>query len=471
MILQRKRGLQAVLVLAQGILITFVFVLCALATFNFFTSVQRNQIVHYPIYVFAITAGLFFESMRRDQLGGELSPFEEGFPRQHQLSLRQTIYAIGALFIYIVVTKDATISRIFLAVCLPVFYLTLLISNRYLSRRLAKYLFSGARKGRLLLIGPVAKALSLRTWLQSKEIFGIETVGILSDSPEDTESHAHFPHLGSSNEVERVIREKSVTQVVLLELPESEEVYRSLIAILESHGVRLIILNNLEEKLHHPIWYFEDDQHHFLALRQEPLENPLNRISKRALDIIISLPIVLLIVPPVAAVVWILQRINSPGPLFLSQMRAGLQNNRFAILKFRTMHVQDPSNTRQATRDDARIYRSGHLLRRLSIDELPQFWNVLQGHMSVVGPRPHLIEHNAEFAKVIAKFPIRMVVKPGITGLAQVRGFRGEARTDEAISQRLQSDIEYLENWRLTLDLIIILRTAVQMFFPPKTAY
>ncbi len=459
------------LVLSQGILITLVFVLCALATFNFFTSIIWGQVIRYPLYIFAITAGLFFESMRRDQGGVALSPFEEGFARQHQLSIRQTIYAMGALFIYLVVTKDGTISRIFLGVCLPIFYLTFLLSNRYLSRRLAEYLFSGVRKGRVLLIGPLAKAMGLRAWLKNKEIFGIESVGIIYDQPEETPAQSPFQYLGSIANAEKVIRELNVTQVILLELPEVADLYSTLISTLERNGVRLIILNNLEEKLHHPVWYFEDDRYHFVALRQEPLENPLNRISKRALDIVLSLPVVLLVLPPVALLVWIIQKVNSPGPLLLRQMRAGIQNNQFVILKFRTMHVHDPSDTRQATKDDVRIYRGGQVLRRLSIDELPQFWNVLRGDMSLVGPRPHLIEHNAEFAKVIANFPIRMAVKPGITGLAQVRGFRGEVRTIEAISHRLESDLEYLENWRLSLDLIIIARTALQMLVPPKTAY
>jgi len=240
---------------------------------------------------------------------------------------------------------------------------------------------------------------------------------------------------------------------------------------LERHGVRLLILNNLEEKLHHPICYLEDDGHNFIGLRKEPLESPLNRISKRILDIVIALPVVIFLLPPVALLVWLIQKMNSAGPLLLRQKRAGLQNNQFEILKFRTMHVNNPSDTRQASRDDVRIYRGGRALRRFSIDELPQFWNVLQGDMSLVGPRPHLIEHNEQFARVIANFPIRMVVKPGITGLAQVRGFRGEARTAEAIAHRLESDLEYLENWRLTLDLIIIARTTVQMVAPPKTAY
>ncbi len=471
MIIQRKRGLQAVLVLCQGILITVVFVLCALGTFNFFTSISWGQIIHYPIYIFAITSGLFFESFRRDQAGVELSPFKEGFPRQHQLSVRQTIYAIGALFIYLIVTKDGTISRIFLGLCVPMFYLTLLLSNRYLSRRLASYLFSGVRKGRVLLIGPVTKALLLRQWLKSKAIFGIQAVGILNDTPNDMMVSEEFPHLGSATDIEAVIKKENVTQVILLELPDSPEAYRKMMAALDRQGVRLLILNNLEEKLHHPVWYMEDDGHYFLGLRREPLENPLHRISKRLLDIFVALPIVLFVLPPVALMVWFMQKMHSPGPVILRQMRAGLQNNQFEILKFRTMHVHDTTDTRQASKHDDRIYRGGRILRQLSLDELPQFWNVLQGNMSVVGPRPHLIEHNEQFASVIANFPIRMVVKPGITGLAQVRGFRGEARTPESIAHRLQSDIEYMENWRLTLDILIIIRTALQMIVPPKTAY
>jgi exopolysaccharide biosynthesis polyprenyl glycosylphosphotransferase len=471
MILQRKRGLLALLLLMQSTLIALVFVLCALATFNFFTGIIWSQVPRYPLYILVITAGIFLESFNRLQSGMELNPFEETFMRQHQLSLRQTIYAVGTLFVFLVVTKDEAISRIFVAVCLPMFYLTFLLSNRYLSIRLAKYLFSGARKSRVLLIGPESKANLLRNWLQNKAIFGIETVGILDDQPEAPASARLFPRLGGLADTAEVIRKLNVSQVILLELPEAADLYRELTSAMERQGVRLLILNNLEEKLHHPICHVEDDGHHFIGLRQEPLESPLNRFSKRALDISVSIPVLLLILPPAALAIWFIQRINSPGPLLYRQTRAGLQNYQFEIFKFRTMHVNNPADTRQASRDDDRIYRGGRILRRLSIDELPQFWNVLQGHMSLVGPRPHLIEHNEQFASVIANFPIRMVVKPGITGLAQVRGFRGEARTKEAISHRLQSDIEYLENWRLTLDVIIIIRTAFQMLLPPKTAY
>jgi lipopolysaccharide/colanic/teichoic acid biosynthesis glycosyltransferase len=217
--------------------------------------------------------------------------------------------------------------------------------------------------------------------------------------------------------------------------------------------------------------YLEDEGHHFISLRQEPLENPLNRIAKRTLDVVVSVPIVIFVLPFASLLVWTIQRIYSPGPLYFKQVRAGIQNHQFMIWKFRTMHPNNPDMARQATWNDDRIYRCGHFLRRFSIDELPQFWNVLKGDMSVTGPRPHLIEHNEQFAKQIASYPIRTVVKPGITGLAQVRGFRGEARTPNDIALRLQADILYLENWRLTLDVAIILRTIWQMFVPPKTAY
>jgi lipopolysaccharide/colanic/teichoic acid biosynthesis glycosyltransferase len=167
----------------------------------------------------------------------------------------------------------------------------------------------------------------------------------------------------------------------------------------------------------------------------------------------------------------LLQRLQSPGPLFYAQERAGFQNNNFRIIKFRTMHVNNPDATRQATRQDDRVFPAGKWLRKYSMDELPQFWNVLSGQMSVVGPRPHLHEHNERFSRVLQSYHIRTLVKPGITGLAQVRGLRGEAQDEAALVERIEADIYYLENWSFTGDLLIMLRTAWQLCHPPKTAY
>jgi exopolysaccharide biosynthesis polyprenyl glycosylphosphotransferase len=470
MILQRKRGLQGVLLLLQCVLIALSFTLCLIGA-SLFTTLSWEQMAHYPIYTLPMMVGLIIESNRRDQSGKHFNPFGNSFMQQHATSLHQTLYAMGALFVYIVMVRDTYHSRISLALWIPVLYLILLWSNRYLWWMLARSLFSGIRKGRILLVGTPPKALHLRSWLNSKEIFGMETLGILSDEPIDPAVTGGIRRLGRVADTEKIIREFGITQIILLQLPDAPEQHKKLMAAMERHGVRLLIFNNLEEKLNHPVIYLQDDGHHFISLRQEPLENPLNRIAKRTLDIVISIPVVLIVLPLVAAVVWVIQRIYSPGPVFFKQVRAGIQNYQFIIWKFRTMHVNNPDVARQVTLNDDRLYPCGQLLRRFSIDELPQFWNVLKGDMSVTGPRPHLIEHNEQFAKQIASYPIRTVVKPGITGLAQVRGFRGEARTPNDIALRLESDILYLENWRLSLDLVIIFRTMWQMFVPPKTAY
>ncbi|HUB66468.1 MAG TPA: exopolysaccharide biosynthesis polyprenyl glycosylphosphotransferase [Candidatus Methylacidiphilales bacterium] len=471
MISQRKRGLQTVLLLLQSILIAWSLAVCLVIS-AMFVSLSWDQVSHYPLYAMVMIAGLFLESFRRDHFGKHHGSFGNNFIDQHQVSLNQTLYAAGALFIYLVLTRDSYISRISLGLWLPFLYLTLLFSNRYLWEILAYSLFRGTRKGRILLIGTPPKATELQNWLRSKQIYGMDTLGILSDDDlNEIEPPHNIPLLGTTDDVERVIEEKEITQVILLQLPEALYDYRKLMSVLQRHGVRLLIYNNLEERLKHPVIYFEDDGYQFISLRREPLENPFNRIAKRALDVVIALPVVVFVLPVAALAVWIIQRLYSPGPLFFRQIRAGLQNQRFAIWKFRTMYAGHPDTKQQVTAHDPRIYPGGHFLRRFSLDELPQFINVLRGDMSVTGPRPHLVEHNEQFARQIASYPIRTVVKPGITGLAQVRGFRGEAKTPDDISMRLESDITYLENWRLTLDLAIILRTIWQMVLPPKTAY
>jgi len=271
--------------------------------------------------------------------------------------------------------------------------------------------------------------------------------------------------------VEAVICKHGVTQVILLELPAMRNVHRHLVSVVERLGARLLILSDLEEKLNHPIVEIEDDGLHFITLRQEPLENPLNRGLKRALDLAVAVPVLVLVFPVTTLIVWAFQRWQSPGPLFFRQSRAGIQNHEFTILKYRTMHTNNDDAARQATKNDARVFGAGRWMRRFSIDEIPQFCNVLSGEMSVVGPRPHLMEHNRQFARLMGNYHVRTFVKPGITGLAQIWGYRGQARNPEDIAKRLQSDIAYLENWTFGLDCIIILASAWHMVAPPKTAY
>jgi len=186
-----------------------------------------------------------------------------------------------------------------------------------------------------------------------------------------------------------------------------------------------------------------------------------NRIIKRISDFLFA-TVILLAIAPLLLLISIGVKLSSPGPILFKQRRYGLDGRKIVVYKFRTMTVaEDGDVVRQATRNDSRITRFGAFLRRTSLDELPQFINVLQGRMSVVGPRPHAVAHNEIYRKLIRGYMIRHKVRPGITGLAQVMGFRGETDTVEKMKARIEHDLTYLRNWSLLLDLQIILKTVV----------
>jgi putative colanic acid biosynthesis UDP-glucose lipid carrier transferase len=177
----------------------------------------------------------------------------------------------------------------------------------------------------------------------------------------------------------------------------------------------------------------------------------------------------LVLLSPLLLLIALAIRLTSPGPVFFLQDRYGLDGCRFRIYKFRTMRVLeagDQKGLRQATRNDPRITPVGAVLRRWSLDELPQFFNVLQGHMSLVGPRPHAVDHNEQYRKLIPGYMQRHLFKPGITGLAQVNGFRGETASLEAMAHRVAADLEYQREWSLTHDLKILIKTVLQLRSP-----
>jgi len=191
-------------------------------------------------------------------------------------------------------------------------------------------------------------------------------------------------------------------------------------------------------------------------------------VIKRLSDLCISVA-ALVLTAPVMLLVALAIKLTMPGPVLFKQRRYGLDGQEIIVWKFRTMKVQENgSEIRQATREDERITPLGRFLRRTSLDELPQFFNVLQGRMSVVGPRPHAVAHNEMYRKLIKGYMIRHKVKPGITGLAQISGARGETETLEKMEARIRYDLEYLRNWSLRLDLWIVYRTVLQAFRDPN---
>jgi putative colanic acid biosynthesis UDP-glucose lipid carrier transferase len=213
------------------------------------------------------------------------------------------------------------------------------------------------------------------------------------------------------------------------------------------------------------------DEFPILSLRSEPLEDVTNGVKKRVFDILFSLTVIVFVLSWLVPLIAILIKLNSKGPVFFVQMRSGKDNKHFPCFKFRTLSVNGDANTRQVTRDDARITTLGKILRKTNLDELPQFFNVLMGDMSVVGPRPHMLLHTETFSKILEEYMIRHFVKPGVTGWAQVKGFRGEISKEEQLRKRIEHDIWYMENWSLWLDMRIILMTLFVTAKGDKNAY
>ena len=202
----------------------------------------------------------------------------------------------------------------------------------------------------------------------------------------------------------------------------------------------------------------------------EPLSHPFNRFVKRLFDIVVSAIMCVFMLPFIPIIAFIIKR-QSPGPLFFKQERTGFNGKTFTCIKFRSMHVNADADKLQATKDDPRKFPFGNFIRRTNIDEFPQFFNVLRGDMSIVGPRPHMLAHTTQYGQIIDKYMVRHFCLPGITGWAQVSGSRGETKEVWEMEERVQKDIWYIENWTFWLDMKIILRTFVTLFVPDKKAY
>jgi len=482
MITRRLQGLYSLHFAIQALLVVLTYWAYASLMVDFYTP---EWFGHYVLYCFLIVLGLVVHDFRSDH-EYHLGVLHRGSPDAcHRLALGKVLFATFFISLYLLATRDTIISRLFLFSFLPLMYVVLFISDWWIPKSMARWIFKGVHRQRTLLVGSIFRAAGFTAWLDSKRVLGVDCVGVLSDDKESEKllkrykSDLHhklkhdkaLPILGGTEDLERIMREQDVSHVILLEYPIFSDAITHIVYVCDKLGARLLMVDNLEEKLLHPLTYFEDDGIRFFCMRDEPLQSPANRLIKRVVDIAIALPVVVFVLPIAAAVIWFFQRIYSPGPVFFWQARAGLENSEFKVLKFRTMHVDNPDHARQATKIDRRIFPGGRFFRKHSLDELPQFWNVLRGDMSVVGPRPHLIEHNERFAKVMNSYYVRAFVKPGITGMAQIKGYRGETKKDEDLVHRIQWDLYYIENWSLELELRIVAKTFQIVLFPHETAY
>ena len=320
----------------------------------------------------------------------------------------------------------------------------------------------GGNFRKTIIIGNNEAVTELKGFFGSQKELGYENRKTFHfESPESFDIESCFTFILNNNidEVYCSVNELKKDQIKSLVLF-CENNFKILKFISERGGI-------LSKKLQSDTYGFSTVQ----SLRPMPLSNDYNTFIKRFFDIIFSFLVIVFLLSWVTPLLGLLIKIESKGPVFFKQTRNGLKFKEFRCLKFRSMFENKTADTQQATKNDVRVTRIGRFLRKTSIDELPQFFNVLLGDMSVVGPRPHMIKENERYSKSIKKFMVRHFVKPGITGMAQVKGFRGEIETETDIINRVKYDIYYLENWTILLDLNIIFLTSVNFLTGQKKAY
>lgn len=323
----------------------------------------------------------------------------------------------------------------------------------------------------LVIVGESPAAEEIFRYCQDQTVRGYRFRGIFTDEPL---SGLLAPHRIGDVEAVKAYAIQNRIDILYCALPGTrKQDITDLMEFCERNTIRFRVIPSAESFI--PVVKTSDLE--FLGavpvskIRKEPLDKPWNRRLKRAFDIAFSLGVILFIFTWLFPILAILIKLSSRGPVFFKQMRLGRDNQEFVCWKFRSMRINKEADSKQATKNDPRVTTIGRFLRKSNLDELPQFYNVLLGHMSVVGPRPHPLRLNEQYRDIIDKYMVRHFVRPGITGWAQVSGFRGETRTPELMERRVELDVWYLENWSFWLDMRIIVKTVTNMFGKDEMAY
>lgn len=343
-----------------------------------------------------------------------------------------------------------------------------------LSVSLSKYIFyyllieyriiTGSNYRNVIIIGYTPEAISLKEFFETRTEYAYHFLGFFSENEENIEIK------GKYEDAKKFVLENKINEVYCSLNDLSKEKLNDLVDFMDGLNVSLkfipdnkdIISKNLK------IDYYE--LFPVLSLKNSVLNEPEIAFIKRIFDIFLASIIIIFVLSWVVPILGLLIKLESKGPVFFKQGRPGINQKEFQCYKFRSM-VMNKTSENETVKNDPRITKIGQFMRKTSIDELPQFFNVLIGDMSIVGPRPQLWIHNNEYQNKIKKYFVRHSVKPGITGLAQVSGYRGEINSDLDMENRIKFDVFYIENWSIFLDIKIIFQTIISIFKGDEKAY
>ena len=376
----------------------------------------------------------------------------------------------AALFLLVTIAffpfaKQAIFSGNAIAIFSTCSFLVIMVFKYLLFYYLKKYrIITGSNFRNAVIIGYTPESIRLKEVFESRPDFGYRFLGFFSDKKENPEI------IGKTDSLKQFVIEKNVDEIYcsLNEIPDGQ--LKEIVDFADENRKSIKFIPDTKEIFSKNLKIDYYELFPVLSLQKTQLHEPFIKGIKRAFDIVFSLLVILLLLSWLIPILALLIKLESKGPVFFKQGRPGLDEEEFHCYKFRSMQLNG-STEQEASKNDPRVTKMGKFMRKTSIDELPQFFNVLFGDMSVVGPRPHLWSQNKAYASKVKKYMVRHYVKPGITGLAQVKGFRGEIETEEDMINRIKLDVFYIENWSMVLDIKIIVQTLINISKGEDKAY
>lgn len=379
------------------------------------------------------------------------------------------LFWIFLIMFYLFFSRELDISRLFIFSTIGSFGTGLLV-NRFIYLGINRYFRkSDFLTKKVIILGYNNTAKKLAEYFE-EDGTNTEMLGYI-ENEESISELSNYPILAGIEDTLKVAKDLDIHEIYSTVTPEQNKGIYQLMKQSEKECIRFKIVPNLSvfitREVH--IEFFGDLP--ILSLRSEALDDVGNRIKKRTLDIFISLFTTIFILSWLLPIIGILIWIESGSPIFFKQLRTGKNKKPFYCYKLRSMKSNKDADLVQATQGDNRVTKIGKILRKTSLDEFPQFINVLRGEMSLVGPRPHMVKHTIDYSKIVDGYMVRQFIKPGITGWAQINGYRGEIINPEQIEMRVNKDLWYLENWSLWLDIQILFLTIYHVFKGDKNAY
>jgi len=456
-----SKYISTIAAIGDFLILNFLFIITYLYFRNFEPATLQTRAVVFYLYInlaWIISISIFKPYKTDRQTGKKYILFTY---------LKSVIFLLPLFLLYFQVLSFDYLSRLQVKLLFPVYLLALLVWRFSLYYFFILYRKAGYNYRNVIVVGSNETANELKNFFMQNIWAGYRFKGFFT-----FEESNRKDVVGTYQDIENYVVNNQIDEIYLISNNVDESIFKIISTIVSKHAVKIRIVPYVSNFMFLSVKLVNYDSIPVLTFQRGPLGYWYNRFFKWLFDVVFSLIIIIVVLSwliPLVAIVNLFS--GDRGDLFFTQKRTGMDNKPFNLIKFRTMKKNEVANKKQAGKDDERITKVGSLLRKNSIDEMLQFFNVLVGNMSVVGPRPHMLSHTDEYKEMVKQFMVRHTVKPGLTGYAQVNGYRGEIKKTRDIKQRIKMDLFYIENWSFSLDMKIIALTIINLLKGDKAAY